>query len=50
MREQRSAAWWRLEQLDRHAADRRLGAMHLSGVFRRSTRAPGYRGRFDAGA
>jgi ubiquinone/menaquinone biosynthesis C-methylase UbiE/uncharacterized protein YbaR (Trm112 family) len=49
MREQRSAAWWRLEQLDRHAADRRLGAMHLSGVFRRSTRAPGYRGRFDAG-
>jgi SAM-dependent methyltransferase len=50
MREPRSAAWWRLEQLDRRAEGRPLGAMHLSGVFRRPAHVPGYRGRFDAGA
>jgi SAM-dependent methyltransferase len=36
MRAPDSAAWWRLERLDRRAEGRRYGAMHLSGVFRRT--------------
>jgi ubiquinone/menaquinone biosynthesis C-methylase UbiE/uncharacterized protein YbaR (Trm112 family) len=35
MRRRESATWWRLERLDRRAEGRRLGAMHLSGIFRR---------------
>ena len=50
MREQRSRAWWRLEDLDRRAAGRRLGAMQLSAVFRRPLVPDDYGARFDAGA
>jgi hypothetical protein len=50
MRERRSRAWWRLEQLDRGAEHRRYGAMHLSGIFRRPLEEHGYRARSDAGA
>lgn len=33
---QDSPGWWRLERLDRQAAGRRLGALQLSAVFRRT--------------
>jgi SAM-dependent methyltransferase len=36
MRDPRSRAWWRLERLDRRAENRRYGALHISGVFRRA--------------
>jgi SAM-dependent methyltransferase len=36
MREERSEAWWRLEQLDRRAEARRLGAMQLNAIFQRA--------------
>lgn len=36
MREPGSAAWWRLERLDRRAEHRPWGALHLSAVFRRT--------------
>jgi SAM-dependent methyltransferase len=35
LRRERSRVWWALEQRDRRAADRALGAMNLSAVFRR---------------
>jgi ubiquinone/menaquinone biosynthesis C-methylase UbiE len=35
LRKSDSRLWWRLEHLDRRAANRALGAVHLSGVFRR---------------
>jgi ubiquinone/menaquinone biosynthesis C-methylase UbiE/uncharacterized protein YbaR (Trm112 family) len=35
LRRRRSRMWWALERLDRRAAGRALGAVHLSAVFRR---------------
>jgi ubiquinone/menaquinone biosynthesis C-methylase UbiE len=35
LRKRTSRTWWRLEALDRRAADRPLGALHMSAVFRR---------------
>jgi ubiquinone/menaquinone biosynthesis C-methylase UbiE len=35
LRERNSRTWWRLEALDRRAGGRRLGALHMSAVFRR---------------
>jgi SAM-dependent methyltransferase len=45
MRERGSAAWWRLERLDRRAENRRVGALQLSAVFRRENSV--YRARLD---
>jgi SAM-dependent methyltransferase len=36
MRVERSREWWRLEELDRRAENRRVGALQLNGIFRRT--------------
>jgi hypothetical protein len=39
-RRRHSKLWWKLEHLDRRAASRALGAVHLSAVFRRGRADP----------